>query len=41
MFGVLYWASLAIGLFIAAMGFPGFYNMVTGRSSGSMDHNGW
>ncbi|HPE47511.1 MAG TPA: hypothetical protein PLR76_03910 [Hyphomonas sp.] len=41
MFGVLYWSFFALGLFIALMGFPGFYNLVTGHRGGSLDHKGW
>ena len=41
MFGILYWIFFAGGLVIAAMGNAGFYRMVTGRDSGSMDAKGW
>jgi hypothetical protein len=38
---VLIWGSLFLGLAIAALGHPGFYKAVTGRDTGSLNHDGW
>ncbi|KCZ54957.1 hypothetical protein HY29_01755 [Hyphomonas beringensis] len=38
MFGLLFWAFLICGVIVAALGHAGFYKAVTGRDTGSNDH---